>query len=132
MKNGEIIELYETLQRISENKDLKFNVALGYTMARNKEKLRQEATIIYKMRRDIIMEHGQVDGKDITVPAEYVDEINKKINDLMEIENDIKLTQVPIELFNDIELNMEDIEGLSGMIQAFEFTGLPTLEKKDD
>lgn len=132
MKNGEVIELYETLQRISENKDLKFNVALGYTMARNKEKLRQEATIIYKMRRDIIMEHGQVDGKDITVPAKYVDEVNKKINDLMEIENDINITTVPIELFNDIELNMEDIEGLSGMIQAFEFTGLPTLEKKDD
>lgn len=132
MKNGEVIELYETLQRISENKDLKFNVALGYTMARNKEKLRQEATIIYKMRRDIIMEHGQADGKDITVPAEYVDEVNKKINDLMEIENDIQLTQVPIELFNDIELNMEDIEGLSGMIQAFEFTGLPIVQEKDD
>lgn len=132
MKNGEVIELYETLQRISENKDLKFNVALGYTMARNKEKLRQEATIIYKMRRDIIMEHGKIDGKDITVPAEYVDEVNKKINDLMEIENDIQLTQVPVELFNNIELNMEDIEGLSGMIQAFEFTGLPIVQEKDD
>lgn len=130
MKNGDVIELYETLQRISENKELKFNVALGYAMAKNKEKLRQEATIIYKMRRDIIMEHGKIDGKDITVPAEYVDEVNKKINDLMEIENDIQLTQVPIELFSDIELNMEDIEGLSGMIQAFEFTELPVLQEK--
>jgi hypothetical protein len=40
MKNGEVIELYETLKRLSENKNLKFNVKLAYIMARNKEKLR--------------------------------------------------------------------------------------------
>ena len=132
MKNGEVIELYEALQRISENKELKFNIALGYIMAKNKEKLRQEAAIIYKMRRDIILEYGQIDKKDIIVPSEYVDEVKEKINELMEIENDIKLTKVPIESFNNIELNMEDIEGLSGMIQSFDFTESPILQKKDD
>lgn len=132
MKNGEVIELFETLQRISENKELKFNVALGYTMARNKEKLRQEAIIIYKMRRDIIMEYGRVDGKDIVVPNEHVDEVEKKLNDLMKIENNVEVTKVPIDLFDNIELNIEDIEGLSGMIQPFGFTGEPILEKTDE
>ena len=131
MKNGEVIKLFETLQRISENKELKFNVALGYTMARNREKLRQEAVIIYKMRRDIIMEYGRVDGKDIVVPNEHVDEVEKKLNDLMEIENDVEVTKVPVELFDNIELNMEDSEGLSGMIQPFVFTGPPILQEKD-
>lgn len=131
MKNGEVLELYETLQRISGNRELKFNVALGYAMAKNKEKLRQEATIIYGLRRDIIMEHGRVDGKDIVVPNEYVDEVNKKVNELMKIESDVVLTLVPIDLFDGIELNMEDIEGLSGMIQPFGFTGPPILEEKD-
>lgn len=131
MKNGEVLELYETLQRISQNKELKFNVALGYTMAKNKEKLRQEATIIYGLRRDIIMEHGRVDGSDIVVPNEYIDEVNKKVNDLMEIENDVEVMKVPVDLFENIELNMEDIEGLSGMIQPFGFTGPPILEEKD-
>ena len=129
MKNGEVLELYETLQRIGQNKELKFSVALGYTMAKNKEKLRQEATIIYGLRRDIIMEHGRVDGNDIVVPNEYVDEVNKKVNDLMEIENDVEVMKVPIDLFENIELNMEDIEGLSGMIQPFGFTGPPILQK---
>ena len=131
MKNGEVLELYETLQRISQNKELKFSVALGYTMAKNKEKLRQEATIIYGLRRDIIMEHGRVDGNDIIVPNEYVDEVNKKVNDLMEIENDVEVIKVPVNLFENIELNMEDIEGLSDMIQPFEFTGPPILQEKD-
>lgn len=130
MKNGEVLELYETLQRISSNKELKFNVALGYAMAKNKEKLRQEATIIYGLRRDIIMEHGRVDGKDIVVPNEYVDEVNKKVNELMEIESDVGLMLVPIDLFDGIELNMEDIEGLSGMIQPFGFVGPPILQEK--
>ena len=131
MKNGEVLELYETLQRISQNKELKFSVALGYVMAKNKEKLRQEATIIYGLRRDIIMEHGRIEGKDIVVPNEYVDEVNNKVNDLMEIENDVEITKVPIDLFENIELNMEDIEGLSGMIQPFRFTGTPILQEKD-
>ena len=94
-------------------------------MAKNKEKLRQEATIIYGLRRDIIMEHGRIDGKDIVVPNEYVDEVNKKVNDLMDIENDVEVTKVPIDLFDNIELSMEDIEGLSGMIQPFEFIRTP-------
>ena len=128
MKNGEVLELYETLQRISQNKDLKFSVALGYMMAKNKEKLRQEAVIIYGLRRDIIMEHGRIDGKDIIVPNEYVDEVNKKVNDLMEIENDVEIILVPIDTFEDLELNMEDIEGLVRMVQPFIITGPPVFE----
>lgn len=131
MKNGEVLELYETLQRISQNKDLKFNVKLGYAMAKNKEKLRQEAAIIYNLRRDIIMEHGRVEGKDIVVPNEYVDEVNKKVNDLMEIENDVEIILVPIDAFEDLELNMEDIEGLMRMVQPFIITEPPILEEKD-
>lgn len=131
MKNGEVLNMYQTLTRISNNPDLKFGVALGYTMAKNREKLRQEATIIYQMRQNIIMEHGKLDGKDIVVPNEYVDEVNKKVNELMELENDVSVIQVPVELFDTIELSMEDIEGLSGMIQPFGFSGPPIYEEKD-
>ena len=116
MKNGEVIELYEALKRISENKDLKFNVKLAYIMAKNKEKLRQEAVLIYDMRRKIVMEHGQVDGQDIIIPKEYVDEVNKKINELMDVENDVEIIQVPTSAFGDQELNLEDMEGLMNMI----------------
>ena len=91
LKNGDILTTFETLQRISDNPDLKFNVALGYMLARNKEKLRPEAVIIYDMRREIIMEHGRIEDKDIIVPGEYVDEVNKKIEELMNIETDVEI-----------------------------------------
>ena len=134
MKNGEVIELYETLKRLSENKNLKFNVKLAYIMARNKEKLRQEAVLIYDMRRQIIMEHGRIEDKDIIVPKEYVDEVNQKINELMDVDNDVEIIQVPTGAFGDQELNLEDMEGLMNMIflEPLIATGPPILEKTDE
>lgn len=132
MKNGDILTAYETLQRISANPDLKFNVAVGYILAKNKEKLRQEAMIIYDMRRKIILEYGKIDGKEIIVSKEHVDDVNKKIEELMEIENNIELWQIPIDLIEKYELNMEDIEGIKDLIQPFQFTELPISEEKTD
>jgi len=43
------------------------------------------------LRRNILLEHGTIDGTDIIVPREYIDEVNKKINELMDIENDVKI-----------------------------------------
>ena len=129
MKNGEILTAYETLQRISANPNLKFSVVVGYILAKNKEKLRSEAALIYKMRQDIILKHGRMEKNEIIVPKEFIDETNKEINELMEIENDVQLQQIPIEMLEHYELNMEDIEGLMGMIPPFEFTGPPTSSK---
>lgn len=127
MKNGDVINLYETLQRISENKDLKFNVKTGYVLARNKEKLRQEAIIIYDERRKIIMEYGQIDGQDIIVPKDKIDEVNQKINALMEIENEVEVIKLGLEDFENQQLNMEDIEGLMGMIYQAILVGPPII-----
>lgn len=132
MKNGDVLTAYETLQRISSNPNLKFNVALGYMLAKNKEILRQEAVIIYNMRREIIMEHGRIDENKITIPSEYVDEVNQKIDDLMNIESDVKICQIPIELIDKYELSMEDIEGLKELIQPFGFTEYSITEEKTD
>ena len=132
LKNGDILTAYETLQRISNNPELKFNVALGYMLARNKEKLRPEAMIIYDMRRQIVMEHGRIEDKDIIVSGEYVEEVNRKIEELMNIETDVDIKQIPIDIFEHHEMSMEDIEGLKELIMPFEFLGYSTEEKTDE
>lgn len=132
MTNGDVLTAYETLQRISNNPELKFNIAVGYILAKNKEILRKEAMIIYNLRRDIILEHGEIKDKEIIVSNEYIDEVNQKIEDLMNIENDVVLKQIPIDLIDKYELNMEDIDGLKNLIQPFEFTGPPIIEEKTD
>ncbi len=132
LKNGDILMAYETLQRISNNPNLKFNVALGYMLARNKEKLRQEAVIIQGLRQDILLEHGTIDGNDIIVPKEYINEVNNKIEELMNIEIDIQIQQIPIDLFEHHEMSMEDIDGLKNLIRPFSFTGPAILDEKTD
>ena len=132
MKNGEVIELYETLNNLCNDPTLRLSVPVGYIFAKNKERLRQEAIVIYNERRKIIMEHGTLDGKDIIVPNEYIDEVNEKINELMELENDVQVQQIPIELLEHYEFGMKDIEGLMPIIEPFEFTGPPILEEKTD
>lgn len=84
------------------------------------------------MRQDIILEHGRPEGKSIIVPSEYLDETNEKIEELMNIENDIQLIQIPIEKLEHYELNMEDIDGIKEMIMPFTFTGPTILEKTDE
>lgn len=128
MKNGDILALYETLKRISEDKEIKLNVVAGYILAKNKEKLRQEAALIYKMRQDIIMEHGELKGNTIIVPKEYIDEVNQKINDLMEIDTETELTKVSIEMLDGCQLTMGEIESLSNIIEPFDLINPPILE----
>lgn len=126
MKNGEVLSLYETLDRLSKDYELKFNVRVGYIMARNKERLRQEAIIIYDQRRRIIMEYGTIDGNEITVPKEKIDEVNSKIDQLMEIENQVMVDLVAPDDFDENMLSIADIEGLMPMIKQVAFTG-PTI-----
>lgn len=134
MKNGEVIELYETLNNLCNDSTLKLSVPVGYIFAKNKERLRQEAVVIYNERRKIIMEHGILEGKDIIVPNEYIDDVNKKIDQLMDLENDVQIQQIPIDLLEHYEFGIKDIEGLMPIIQPFEFTKPPIInfEKKTD
>ena len=132
MKNGEVIELYETLNNLCNDPTLKLSVPVGYMFAKNKERLRQEAVVIYNERRKIIMEHGRLEGEDIIVPKEFIDDVNQKIEDLMNVENDVQIQQIPIELLDHYEFNLKDIQKLIPIIQPFEFTGPPILEEKTD
>ena len=132
MKNGEVIELYETLNNLCNDPTLKLSVPVGYMFAKNKERLRQEAVVIYDERRKIIMEHGKLEGQDIIVPKEYLDDVNKKIEQLMELENDVQVQQIPIELLDHYEFSMKDIQKLIPIIQPFDFTGPSILEEKTD
>lgn len=132
MKNGEVIELYETLNNLCNDPTLKLSVPVGYMFAKNKERLRQEAVVIYNERRKIIMEYGRLEGEDIIVPKEFIDDVNQKIDDLMNVENDVQVQQIPIDLLEHYEFTMKDIEKLVPIIQPFQFTGPPILEEKTD
>ena len=134
MTNGEVLNLFETLERISRNKELKFKVSVGFLLAKNREILRPEAKIIYKMRQDIINEYAMpTNNGDYLIPKDKIDEVNEKINELMKLENDVRVWQISIDEFDGdgIELGLEDFNGLIHILYVPEYTSEPIEEKQE-
>ena len=70
------------------------------------------------MRQNILMEYGTRDKNgDIVVLRENIDEVNQKINELMEIDNLVDIIKISFEDIENYELNIEDIEGIRYMIK---------------
>ena len=70
------------------------------------------------MRQNILMEYGTRDKNgDIIVLRENIDEVNQKINELMDIDNLIDIIKISFEDIENYELNIEDIEGIRYMIK---------------
>ena len=64
------------------------------------------------------MEYGTKDKNgDIVVLKENIDEVNQKINELMNIDNLVDITKISFEDIENYEMNIEDIEGIQYMIK---------------
>lgn len=129
MKNGDILKLYETLSRLSEDKSLRFGVKIGYLLAKNKAAIRNDAMLIYSERQKIMLEYGDVqDNGDIIVKKELVNEVQAKLDELMNIDVNIQITPLYLPDLERYELNINDIEGLMPIIMEPIITGPPITE----
>ena len=64
------------------------------------------------------MQYGTRDKNgDIIVLRENIDEVNQKINELMDIDNLVDIIKISFEDIENYELNIEDIEGIRYMIK---------------
>ena len=120
MTNGEILKLYNTLEYLNSDTNLKFSIKVGYAFAKNLEILKPEVKIISNLRQQIIKDFGiPGDNGDIIIPKAKLDEFNEKLNELMGIENNTEIFLLPIEAFNEFtdKLSLKDISGLSIMIK---------------
>ena len=70
------------------------------------------------MRQNILMQYGTKDKNgDIIVLRENIDEVNQKINELMDIDNLVDIIKISFEDIENYELNIVDIEGIRYMIK---------------
>ena len=125
MKNGEILNLYEALTQLTEQK---FNVKVSYLFAKNKQVLKSDAQLIYETRQKILLEYGTVEENgDIIIPREKIDEVNQKINELMEVETHIGIDKIPLSWLDNYELSIDCIEALMPMLLGPVYTSEPIL-----
>ena len=129
MKNREVLSLFNVIDKLSQNGDLKFNVRTAYTFAKNKELLRPEAKIIYDLRRQILLEYGESDGQgSVTVSQDKINEVNDKIEELLNLDNEVKIIPMIIDDLEEQRLSIEDMENLMPMILIPVETGPPIFE----
>lgn len=131
MKNKDILKLYETLNRLMMDSDKKFSVRLGFMLMKNRALIESDAKLIMEMRNKLLHQYGELqENGDIVIAKDKVDEIQKKLDELMNINVDMILAQVPIEEFEEIELPLDDINGLRPLIMDFAYTSNPIYEEE--
>lgn len=129
MKNGEILKLYEVLSEIANDPNQKFNIKISYTFAKNREKIKSEAILIFKTRQNILLEYGkQEENGDIVIPRDKLDEVNNKINELMDLESGLQIDQLCLTDLEGYELGMEQVSALMPMLYEPIMTGPPIFD----
>lgn len=121
MKNGEVIELFEGLEKLAQDPDIKFKTKVAYVIARNRDKIRSAANTIYNLRQKIISEYGVIEPNgDVTIAKDKISLVNQEIDELMNLESDVEIRKVKIEDLDDIELSLENMRGLVHMLEGDE------------
>ena len=100
---------------------------------KNRALIEPDAKIILDSRNKILREYGELQQNgDIIIAKAEVDEVQKKLDELMDIDLDVALVQVPVDEFEELQLSLEDIDGLRPLIMDFEYTSSPIYKETEE
>ena len=129
MTNEELLRLYETLNRITNNREMTFDIKLGYYFAKNKAAIRDEAILLYNTRQELMLKYGELqENGDIIIKKDLVDVVQAKLDEIMKIETNVQVTPILITDFDKLQLTLEDIEGLMPILEEPWMTGPPIID----
>lgn len=115
MNNGEIYNLALQFINLFEDNETYMPAALAFAIQKNKATLRAVAEDIENGRAEIVRHYGSIqeDGTFI-IPEGDVEKANGELNDLLSIEQEVKLYVCKIE-------ELENIQFTSAQMGAFMF-----------
>ena len=117
LTNGEIYNLAMHLSNSFIDNELYLPAAVNYSIQKNKTIISELAQEIEQHRINIIYHYGEVleDGN-IKVPEDKVNDANKEINDLLLIEQELKLYTFKIEEIANVQLTSAQMSSIMFMI----------------
>lgn len=117
LKNEQIVELYEALEKITSDKEQVLSVGLAYKLLRAKQLLKEEAQLIYTLKKQIWLKYGTIDeDKQISIAKEQLQDVVTEISLLYGLEVDIDIPTVKLSELDGLGLNLEEIDGLKYII----------------
>ena len=119
LTNNQIYNYTDSFIKNFSQKDIKFPVKVNFYLLKNQNVLLSLAQEIEQERVNIAQEYGILneETQQYEVPPEKIQEAKKKLNDLFNLTQEVKIYKVKIEDFGNIELTPDQMEALLFMIE---------------
>ena len=116
MTNNEIYTINSNLMDVfkEENNTYYFSAKINFLIQKNKKNIMDAAIDIEKVRMEIINKYKNEENQ---IPNDKINEVNKELNDLLAIEQDIHIYTIPFEDLEDIEFTSAQANALMFMIE---------------
>ena len=114
------LEIYTTAQALMENitTDINLPVKVGFYIQKNMKKMTELAQEIEKSRMEIFDKYGEKDEENnqYKFDKSVQEQVQKELNDLFDLTQDVKTNMLVLDWFDDIDLNANQIAAISYMI----------------
>lgn len=114
------LEIYTTAQALMENitTDRNLPVKVGFYIQKNMKKMTELAQEIEKSRMEIFDKYGEKDEENnqYKFDKSVQEQVQKELNDLFDLTQDVKTNMLELDWFDDIDLNANQIAAISYMI----------------
>ena len=117
MTNEQIVDLYEGLSEISQNKDLKFKAVISFVFAKNRNIIRPFYDSIIEARTKLINKYGEKNDEGILIPNEKIPQFKSEFEILMHTENYINIEEISLEDFKEEYIGIELMEKILPIIK---------------
>ena len=125
MTNKEIYTINSTLMETFKQEDNShyFSAKINFLIQKNKKAIMDAAVDIEKVRMEIINKYKDESNN---IPQEHIETVNKELNDLLNIEQEVNIFTIPFESLDGIEFTSAQANALMFMIED------PEEEEEDD
>ena len=114
------LEIYTTAQALMESitTDINLPVKVGFYIQENMKKMPQLAQEIQQSRMEIFDKYGEKDEENnqYKFDKSVQEQVQKELNDLFDLTQDVKTNMLELDWFDDIDLNANQIAAISYMI----------------
>lgn len=119
LTNNQIYNYTNSFIKNFSQKDIKFPVKVNFYFLKNQKTLLNLAQEIEQERVNIAQEYGILneETQQYEVPPEKIQETKKKLDDLFNLTQEVKIYKVKLEDFGNIELTPDQMEALLFMIE---------------
>lgn len=115
------LEIYAYANALMDafKEDIVLPVKVNFYLQKNMTRMVEAGKEIEKTRMDIIQKYGTPteDGQNIEVPAEMVEAVNKELEDLFALEQEIKVNEIALDAFDGINLTSAQVAAIAFMIK---------------